>query len=98
MEQKQEKMVWKFPNFPPKPFLYESKPSLLDEADPRSALNKSPIRGFFNLTLIFLVIFFLTQPVVNFIDHGYFLDPLLYHSFKVDFLFCLFTWPLFYAW
>lgn len=98
MKTKDPKEEWRYPNLPPKPFLYESGPSLLDEGDARSALNKSPIKGFFNLTVIFMSIFFITQPVVNFIDHGYFFEPTLYNTFKVDFMFCIFTWPLFFAW
>jgi hypothetical protein len=39
-----------------------------------------------------------TQPVVNFIDRGYFLDTTLYETVRVDFLFCAITWPLFFLW
>lgn len=69
---------WKWPNLPPVPFTFARTPSLLDESNPASVLNQSPVRGFFNLAVIFLGIFFVTQPVVNFIDHGYFLDTTLY--------------------
>lgn len=89
---------WKWPNLPPIPFTFPRIPSLLDESNPSSTLNQSPIKGFFNLALIFLAIFFVTQPVVNFIDHGYFLDTTLYSEVRVDFLFCAITWPLFFLW
>ena len=61
-------------------------------------MNKSKVRGFFNLAIIFMLIFFTTQPIVNFIERGYFLDTTLYATFKIDFMFCLFTWPLFFFW
>ena len=61
-------------------------------------MNQSKVRGFFNLAVIFMLIFFTTQPIVNFIEKGYFLDTTLYATFKIDFMFCLFTWPLFFFW
>lgn len=89
---------WRYPNLPPSPFVFARTPSLLDESNPDSALNRSQIRGFFNLAIIFLWIFFVTQPVVNFMEHGYFLDTTLYSEVRKDFLFCAITWPLFFLW
>lgn len=89
---------WVYPNLPPKPFIYDKPVSLIDFDDERSALNTSQIRGLFNLSIIFMTIFFITQPIVNFIENGYFIDKTLYNTFKRDLFFCLFNWPLFFAW
>jgi|JI10StandDraft_1071094.scaffolds.fasta_scaffold2755113_1 hypothetical protein len=98
MSEKQIQEGWKYPNLPPKPFSYPVAVSHLDPDDPRSQLNQSQVRGFFNLLVIFGIIFFVTQPVINFIDKGYFLESTLYNTFKIDFLFCLVNWPLFLLW
>ena len=90
--------VWKYPNLPPKPFQYPRIVSMLDSDRSDSALNNSFVRGFYNLAIIFLIIFFTTQPIVNFLQHGYWLDTTLYETVTQDFLFCLFTWPIFFLW
>lgn len=98
MSDRQIQDNWKYPNLPPKPFVYPVKSSHLDIDDPSSTLNKSQFRGFFNQAAIFGIIFIVTQPVINYLDHGYFLDATLYNTFKVDFIFCLVNWPLFFLW
>lgn len=72
--------VWKYPNLPPKPFQYPIIVSMLDSDRSDSALNNSFVRGFYNLAIIFLIIFFTTQPIVNFLEHGYWLDTTLYET------------------
>ena len=54
---------WRYPNLSPKPFEYKVCPSLLDEMDPRSAMNQSNLRGFYNLAMVLATIFFITQPI-----------------------------------
>lgn len=73
------KTDWRYPNLPPKPFVFKSTPSHLDEGNPNSSLNRSRLRGLYNLFLIFAIIFFVTQPIINFIDKGYFLESTLYN-------------------
>ena len=98
MSEKQITPEWKHPNLPPRPFTFPNIPSHLDESNPQSSLNRSELRGFYNLVAIFGFIFLITQPVINFIDYGYFLEPTLFQTFKVDFIFCLVSWPLFFLW
>jgi hypothetical protein len=50
------------------------------------------------MALIFAIVFFVTQPIINLIDHGYFLEATLYNTFKVDLIFCVVNWPLFFIW
>jgi hypothetical protein len=89
---------WRYPNLPPKPFTFPTAVSHLDPDSEQSMLNKSDLRGFFNLAVIFGTIFFITQPIINFIDRGYILESTLYNTFKVDFIFCTVNWPLFFLW
>lgn len=67
---------WRFPSLPPPgktkaPYKYV--PTLLDKDDPDSVLNKSSFKGFFNLAVIFAITFLFTQPVVNWVEDGFFL-------------------------
>ena len=92
---------WNYPNLTPpdrekKP--YERGPSILDVQDENSSINKSDFKGFYNMTVIFALIFLFTKPILNKIEHGYFLEPNLYHTFQEDFILCIMVWPLFFLW
>lgn len=89
---------WKYPNLPPRPFVFKPTASHLDSEDPTSSLSQSPFRGFYNLGVIIGLIFVVTQPIINFMEHGYFLESTLFNSLRVDLLFCLLSWPLFFLW
>lgn len=68
--------IWRYPSLPPPGKTkapYKSIPTMLDEANPNSALNKSSFKGFFNLAVIFSITFLFTQPVVNWFEDGFFL-------------------------
>ena len=98
MTESNNQKEWKHPNLPPRPFTFPVKVSHLDIDSPSSSINQSKLRGFFNIASIFAIIFFVTKPIINFIDHGYLLEATLYNTVKVDLLFCLFNWPLFFVW
>lgn len=76
---------WRFANLtPPSKQTKEYKlgPSILDEINPESELNKSDFKGFFNMTVIFSVVFLFTKPVLNKIEGKDFFSPHLYNTFK----------------
>lgn len=95
---------WKYPNISSAPDHKLRKPefkerlSLLDEYHPHSKLNTSHFRGFYNLAVMFGIVFLFTRPILNFIDRREFFSPGLYNTFKNDFLLCLSVWPLYYFW
>lgn len=95
---------WRYPNISGSPDQKLRKPelkarvSLLDEQHPESSLNKSQFRGFFNLAMMFGMIFLFTKPTLNFFNSGHFFELTLLNTFKQDFLLCLSVWPLFYTW
>lgn len=78
--------------------MYSRGPSLLDEQNPDSKLNKSNFRGFFNMAAIFAFVFLFTSPVISKIENDYFFEPYLYHTFKQDYFLCVMVWPLFFLW
>jgi hypothetical protein len=96
--------MWRYPNIAAAPDHKLRKPefkerlSLLDEFHADSKLNTSQFRGFYNLAIMFGMLFLFTKPILNFIDTKQFLSPTLYTIFKRDFLLCLGVWPLFYLW
>ena len=92
---------WRYPNITPpdrvkKP--YERSPSLIDQDDSNSAINKSKFRGFYNMVIIIALIYLFTKPILNKIENGYFLEPNLYNTFKADYFYCIMVWPIFFLW
>ena len=75
---------WKYPNIFPKGHqkaLLSRGPSLLDPIDSNSQLNKSSIKGFYNLAIIFAVAFLITKPISKFLSEGRFFDSYLFDTF-----------------
>lgn len=59
---------WRFPNLTPpgkNKGDYKIGPSILDECNPESLLNKSSFKGFFNMAVIFGFVFLFTKPMLN---------------------------------
>ena len=76
---------WYYPNLTPPSKTkasYKTGPSILDEINPDSELNKNHFKGFFNLMVIFSVVFLFTKPILNKIENGSFFEPYLYNTFK----------------
>jgi hypothetical protein len=66
---------WRFPNLTPphkKKHEYKTGPSIFDETNPDSELNKSNMKGFWNMTVIFGFVFLFTKPLLNKLENGYF--------------------------
>lgn len=59
---------WRFPNLTPvgkTKTPYKIGPSILDECSPESQLNKSSFKGFYNMAIIFGIVFLFTKPLLN---------------------------------
>jgi hypothetical protein len=97
----EQKELWIYPNLPPlthRKVLYKTGPSLLDSDSPDSELNKSNMKGFFNLIIIFSAAFLVTEPISKYLAQGVFFESYLYQNVKLDFESCLVIWPIFFLW
>lgn len=71
----QSKEQWIYPNLPPathRKVAYKAGPSLLDSDNSDSYLNKSGMKGFYNLIIIFCIAFLITKPISKYLAEGAF--------------------------
>jgi len=72
--------------------------SLLETDSKRSSIIDSRFRGFYNVAILFGILYILKAPVIRTIQSKDFFSQTLFLPIKNDFFACLSTWPLYYIW
>ena len=77
---------------------FKVRSSLLDVLTDSTNINKSGFRGFFNLAIVVMMFYVFTQPIHNYLNHGYLWKTKFFAKMLHNLHYVILIWPLFYFW